>query len=378
MSPLLPELENEGISIQSLDFSAENLDWLIYSAAVPPTDPQRTEAKKRGIKQSSYAEALGQVIANRPLIAVAGTHGKTTTLGLAHQMLKTAGQEPTTLGGSFYTALQGKNFGIGTTQWTLVEACEFARNFQQLKPKIVLLTNIEFDHPDTFADEKEYQDAFLEFLRPAQQVFFPQSEVESLAPLLSKISAEKIACPSYEGELEIFGEKNRVNAGLVAELGSCWQISAEKIAAGLKAYHGTSRRQELLGTWGHCQIWSDYAHHPTEITATWEAFLRQFPERRFGVVFQPHQFGRTATLLAEFQAALAPISPLALWPIYASRDRKEDEINGSLEKLSAQLPQARICLDKESLAQWKESQSVTDLIFMSAGSLDAVARALVD
>jgi UDP-N-acetylmuramate--alanine ligase len=303
-------LIEEGIQV-SIGHSAENLaeglNLLIYSEAIPKNNPERIEADSSGIESMNYFEALGEVTSNYKVIAVAGTHGKTTTTAMLGLILIKAGLEPTVLVGSKLQEFDNKNLRMGAGELFVVEACEYRRNFLPLQPDLLGVLNIEFDHVDYFKDFDDYQEAFEQLAEQSKETVWPDDISE------------------YEGLLGVPGHHNRMNAGMAAYLARRLGAPERAIADALKEYTGSWRRFEHKPSINGAVVIDDYAHHPTEILATLEAARDTYPERRIIAVFQPHQHSRTRELMDEFSTAFEEADMVIIPNIYAARDSHEDK-----------------------------------------------------
>lgn len=313
------ELEDEGIRFHVGHAAAnlpEDTETLIYSEAVPKNNPERQQAQEWGIKEMSYFEALGEATRNYHLIAIAGSHGKTTTTAMLGLILERAGKDPTVIVGSKLKEFGNRNVRVGGSDLFVVEACEYRRNFMSLKPDLLGITNIELDHLDYFKGQEDYEKAFRDFAAQSQEVLWPEDVSE------------------YEGELSIPGEHNLMNAGMAAALARRLGVQEPFIASALQDYKGAWRRFEFKGSslYG-ALIYDDYAHHPTEIRATLAGAREQFPDSRIVAVFQPHQYSRTVALLDDFASAFEDADEVIIPNIYEARDTAEDKAAVSTDTL---------------------------------------------
>lgn len=379
---ILPLLRSLGIEV-SIPQKAANVpqdcELLVYSEAVPDDNPERQFAADRGIPQKSYFQYLGEVSRDYRVIAVAGTHGKTTTTGMIAAGFQTAGFDGTVLVGSTLREFEGSNFHAGNNQWLLVEACEYRENFQFLKPEIVVLTNVEWDHPDYYETEEQYLEAFRNFVQDAKTVICHQDD-EVVWDLLEDFKGERRAIPrqspnSWEFLLSVFGDMNHRNATLALGLADKLELNLEYFKKGLGQFSGTGRRQEFLGEWKGIKVFDDYGHHPTEIRSTLEAFRDKFPEKKVALVYEPHQFSRTREFFADFVEALRLADHLALHPIYGTRDTAEDRAAVSIDSLLEHLENARKVEHTDHIRDFASALDEGDvLLFMGAGRIGDVAR----
>lgn len=374
-NPVLARLGRQGARIYT-GHAAANLEegttLVVASAAISPENPELVAAVQRGLPVVSRAELLGRLMrAHRGLrIAVAGTHGKTTTTAMLAVLLQHAGLDPTVFVGGEVPALGG-NLRIGSEEGPFVaEACEAYDSFLTLRPDIAILTNIEADHLDHYADFAHVLRSFGQFLegvpeRAGQVVAClddpgvrklldarsgrnrvvgygleaADAESTAVATAPDGKAGARDASVSHFGTrfiwrysrcevsicLGVPGLHNVQNALAAATAASLIGVGSAAIAAGLSAFTGTVRRMERLGEvelprGGRAVVLDDYAHHPTEIRATLSALRTAFPERRQVAVFQPHLYSRTRDFLDEFALSLASVDLLLVTEIYAARE----------------------------------------------------------
>ncbi len=313
------ELEAEGIQVHIGHYPEhlpEETELVIYSEAIPPVNPELLKAKELEIPMMTYFQALGEVTKDYRLIAVAGTHGKTTTTAMLGLMLENAGYSPTVLLGSKLKEFGNRNVKVGESDLFVLEACEYRRNFMSLEPDLLGVTNMELDHTDYFKDWDDYQMAFEDLSAQSGEVIWPDEVGE------------------YEGEMGLPGVHNLQNAGLAASMARKLGVSEDVIAETLKEYQGAWRRFEFKGhTVAGAMIYDDYAHHPSEIQATLEGAREKYPESRIVAVFQPHQYSRTAALLDAFAESFENADEVIIPNIYEARDTDADKRAVSVDTL---------------------------------------------
>ncbi|MFY9345146.1 MAG: UDP-N-acetylmuramate--L-alanine ligase [Planctomycetota bacterium] len=339
--------------------------YVIRSAAVPLADGEVQECVRRGFTSLLYAEAVGRLSEGRRTLAIAGTHGKTTTTGLTVAALRAAGLEPSHLIGGEVPELGG-NGRWGNSPEFVVEACEFNRSFHNLRPFGAAILNVDHDHFDCYPSTDDLIEAFAGYLarvRPGGTALVeegvPRAVLNSLrgdvriltvgSGLFADLRAVDVRddlgrfafVPVLLGrrlprvQLALSGRHNVFNA-LVA-LGLAHVVGADLDGAcrGLAAFHGVRRRFELhTGSNGGLLV-NDYAHHPAEIRAVVQAARRRFPGRRLLAVFQPHQFQRTLCLLPEFGQALGTADLALVVDIYGARESAEMRASVSAQDLVA-------------------------------------------
>jgi len=326
---------------------------LIVTAAVPGQHPEVERARAQGIPVIRRADALGQVVSGGTLVAVAGTHGKTTTTVMVTEALTAAGRNPTGLAGG-RVAQWGGNARIGGQELYVVEADEFDRAFLSLHPTVAVVTNVEADHLECYGSMAALEDAFREFAsratrvivgwddagarRLAEQLSNPvwtfglegDADIRLIDPTLEVgTSRARVRLPQsgpgereeVEVSLRVPGLHNLRNAaaalGVVRALGADVRSALEALAR----FSGVARRFEHVGDVDGVTIVDDYAHHPTEVAATLAAARQRFPGRRLVAVFQPHLFSRTALHGDALGRSLAAADVAVIAPIYAAREQ---------------------------------------------------------
>lgn len=329
-SPLIDDLISQGIVVSfHQDGSAlpDNLDLLVYSEAIPEAAPERTIAASRGVRQISYFHALGEMTAGTQLICVSGTHGKSSTTGMAAKMLMDAGKDPSVVIGTKMRELDGRNWRAGKSNVWVVEACEYRRSFLFLQPKIILLTNADGDHFDAFKDLKDYESAFIDYLDllPPDGVLITHGLDPQLVGIAKRakrpfIDADKIPLPV----IGVPGEHMRRNAQLVLALADVLNIDRAVAEKSLQGFKGTWRRMETRGlSKAGMTIIDDYAHHPKEIRATLQAIREAHPIKRIVCVFQPHTHDRTLKLWDDFTKAFSDADLVIITDVYDARPDRE-------------------------------------------------------
>ncbi len=329
-SPLIDDLASQGITVSlHQDGSAlpENLDLLVYSEAIPETAPERSIAASRGVRQISYFHALGEMTAGTQLICVSGTHGKSSTTGMAAKMLMDAGMNPNVVIGTKMRELDGRNWRSGNGSLWIVEACEYRRSFLFLQPKIILLTNADGDHFDAFKDMADYESAFVDYLNllPPNGILITHGLDSQLVDIAKRanrpfVDADKIPLP----DIGVPGVHMRKNAQLVLALADLLNIDRKTAEKSLQGFQGTWRRMEKRGVASNGVIViDDYAHHPKEIRATLQAMREANPQRRIVCVFQPHTHDRTLKLWDDFSKAFLDADLVIVTDIYDARPDRE-------------------------------------------------------
>ena len=386
------ELEKLGAQIfyeQKAENISADIDLIIYTIAIPADNPELKKARELGITCLTYPETLGLISADKYTIAVAGTHGKTTTTAMIADILVEAKFDPTVIVGSLLK--QGTNFIAGKSDYFVVEACEYCRSFLNLNPKILVITNIDSDHLDYYKDLADIQSAFVELAEKIPTDGFLVCDVSDplLQPVIEKTKGQVIdykKMPRIE-DLLVPGEHNIKDAECALAVAEILKIDQAGAIGSLKKFTGTWRRFEAKGqTENNALVYDDYAHHPTEISASLFG-AREFMAKnnltgRLILVFQPHLYSRTKLLKTDFIKSLSLADVIILAPIYAARELPDPEIS------SEQLAQELKKLDKEALffsdfdqiiKYLKTANKKGDLIVtMGAGDVYKIAEQLVE
>lgn len=363
--PTTQLLEKKGVLVQIGECELpEGTELLVYSDAVPETNRARREARSRGVREVSYFQALGEVSKGVRTIAVAGTHGKTTTTAMLTKILVDAGKNPTAIIGSIVKDF-GSNYVAGDPRLFVVEACEYRDHILELHPEILLITNIEWDHTDWFKTEAQMRETFDRARAGAQTVI--DATLYSSEP---------------EYELSLIGEFNKDNARAAAAAAKIAfpDITNEQIAHSLKTFQGTWRRFEYKGkTKNGAVVYDDYAHHPTAIEVTLEAVREKFPGKRVAVAFHPHLFSRTKDLFDGFASALAKADEVVLAPIFPAREVDDGTVSSDMLATAIALENPHV-VSLPSLDVVLEALRSSDcdvLVTMGAGDIYTVAEKLV-
>jgi len=362
-------------------------ELLIYSDAVPAGNSERVRAREMGIPQTSYFEALGEVSKSARTIAVAGTHGKTTTTGMLAAILKAADKEPTAIVGSIVKDF-GSNFLAGKPDLFIVEACEYRDHLLELSPEILVITNIELDHTDFFPSLSALQATFRAAVEkvPTHGAVVTDPNDPAIVQVLGKVSARIVDLTKETvPALKLIGEFNRMNARAAAAAARAAfpNIMQGTIDRALMEFKGSWRRFEYKGeTPKGALVYDDYAHHPTAVVKTIEAAREKYPDKEITIVFHPHLYSRTKDFFSGFVEALAQADYIILAPIYAAREKDTGEISSDMLAEAIAKKNRNVLslhtfdeIRKELLDSAKEKDLI---ITMGAGDIYKVAEQIVD
>ncbi len=388
-------LEREGITVHigaDASWISADADLVIYAVAILDTNPELLAARERGIPTITYPQSLSYISADHTTIAVAGTHGKTTTTAMLGELFMDSGLSPTIIVGSVMARTKS-NFVAGTSEYFIVEACEYRRSFLNLTPTVTCITNIDADHLDYYeGGMADIQKAFVELLERSVKggVCITDMRHPNIAPVIEQVrrSRPDITFVDYTKyydrafalQLTALGQHNKKNAAVALAVADARGIDLAMAEKSLMTFAGTSRRFEYKGlTENGAQVYDDYAHHPTEIAATLEAATSNFPNQRIVAVFQPHLYSRTREHFEQFVSAWKSVDEVWFMPIYAAREPHDPSINheqlakraveqgikahvgGTFEETAAVL---RADLKKDDICLVLGAGSITDLASM--------------
>ena len=355
-------LEALGIPVAA-GHSADHLGGVsavVVSSAINPSNPEVRAARERGIPVVKRAEALGQWVNPGTVVAVAGTHGKTTTTALATEILAAAGRDPTGIVGGRVAGWEG-NLRYGRGDLFVVEADEYDRSFHHVAPRTALVTNLEADHLDTYGNLAHLREAFRTFVGavPADGTVCVCADDPGASTLLAGLDARTctyglsagaqlratrvrsgsggVRARIFEGgrdrgelSIRLPGTHNLLNALGAAAAARRMDVEWSDIRRSLAGFRGVRRRFEQLGCERGVTVVDDYAHHPTEIAAALAAARGSFPGARLVAVFQPHLFSRTRDFAGQLGAALAAADRIWVSDIYPAREAPIPGITGEL------------------------------------------------
>ena len=421
-SELTRELEAAGIRVahpQSADnirrFSEpEPIGLVVYTAAIHPDNPEYAAAAAAGIPMMTRAELLGEIMSHyRDSVAVAGTHGKTTTTAMISRILVDAGTDPTVSVGAIVPEIGG-NLRIGDGNSFVAEACEYTNSFLSLCPRYAVILDIEADHLDFFKDLNDIRSSFARFagLVPEDGAIVIGDNVEKSEEITGACACKRVVTfglsekadvraseISYSGagssflmsfsdgaepvrvSLSVPGEHNILDALAAAAVAKLMGIDARLTAGSLAHFGGAARRFEILGEWRGATIVDDYAHHPTEIAATLSA-ARGMGYSRIWCIFQPHTYTRTKAFLDGFADALQAADLVVLADIYAARET--DTLGISSADIMAKIRKnGHSCEYFPSFSAikshlLKNCREGDLLIFMGAGEVDKIGYSMLE
>lgn len=382
------------------------VDLVVISSAVDDSNPEVAAARERGIPVIRRAQMLGQIMRLKQGIAIAGTHGKTTTTSLAGMVLTEAGFDPTIVVGGRVRIL-GTNARLGKGDFLVAEADEYDRSFLELTPDVAVITNVEADHLDCYRDLSEIIDSFVLFANRvpfygAVVACLDDPGVKAVLPHVEKrvvtygespqahLSARDIRLEASGTSFEVFdseqgrlgrvrlplpGRHNVLNALAAIAVGSELSVPFETIARALSEFTGVVRRFEKKGERAGVLVVDDYAHHPTELAATLSAARQVYRERRLVALFQPHLYSRTRDFAGEFGRALLAADVAVVTDVYPSREKPLPGVTGQLVVAAAREAGHRNLVyisDKKRVAERLEKLLRPGDLLLTMGAGDVV------
>ncbi|HUH97466.1 MAG TPA: UDP-N-acetylmuramate--L-alanine ligase [Anaerolineales bacterium] len=418
LTPFAADLQAAGVTIY-LGHHPRNIqgaDWIVRSSAIPDDNPEVVAAKHANIPVYKRADFLGKLMTDKTGVAVAGTHGKTTTTAMLAFLLTELGRDPSFIVGGVL-ANYHVNARAGKGNLFVIEADEYDRMFLGLKPRLEVVTNLEHDHPDCYPTYEDMVSAFESFvaLLPLDGTLIACGEDSGALALLNKARREGRHVIAYSvqadltlnasqwmqaralkaneqggfafeastniGELQTMhvslqvpGEHNVRNALAALAVLAALGLPLKEAAARLSFFKGTARRFEVKGEKRGTIVIDDYAHHPTEIRATLAAARARYPQHRIWAVWQPHTYSRTQALFQDFSRAFKDADEVIVTEIYPAREPRQDF--SSAEVVSAMPhPSARFIASLEATTEYllKHLRQNSVLIVLSAGDADQIS-----
>ncbi len=413
LSPLARQLSAQGVTVYA-GHDAQNVvqaDLVVRSSAIPDDNPEVLAAQAAGIPVLKRSEFLGQLMEGSSVIAVAGTHGKTTTTAMVAWIFTRLGQEPSYIIGGVAKNLGG-NAHAGSGSVFVIEADEYDNMFLGLSPQVEVVCTLEHDHPDCFPTRESYNEAFVKFVQRLEPdgLLLVCADDKGASWLAKNHSRNDIRTLTYgahteadyraedlkpnpcggfdftvvhHGEilasisLQVPGEHNALNALAALAVAHSQNLSLDQVAEALAEFEGTGRRFEVLGEAQQIVVVDDYAHHPTEVRATLAAARARYPGRRIWAVWQPHTFSRTITLLDEFIAALKLADCVVITEVYAAREHGQGFSSAAIVESMAH-PSAYFAPTLPAATQYllEQLQPGDVLLVLSAGDADQISAAV--
>ncbi len=387
-------------------------DLIVYTAAIKEDDPERIEAERLHKKIMERSEFLGLITkCYQECICISGTHGKTTTTSMIATCFLEANLDPTIEVGAYLNAIHGNN-RTGNSDYFILEACEYVDSFLSFYPKTEIILNIDNDHLDYFKNIENIKKSFIKFANRIKKdgCIIANIDDENTKEILKKIDKKIITYAinqkaDYEAKdifineehhptftcykkgqklgtfsLQVPGRHNVLNA--LATIATCdyYQIPLPVVQKSLEKFTGAKRRMEKIGTYKGIPVYDDYAHHPTEIKATYES-IKEIPHHETWAVFEPHTYSRTSAHKKEFAEVLKNFDHIILSEIYAAREENKEKISSNDIAVLIQKENPNCCFinSYEEIIQYlKDHVQKEDIIItIGAGSVNQIGYALI-
>ena len=395
-SPLTEELENEGIAIHyedNIDFVPKEIEetLVVYTPAIPRDMGELVYVQTKGYRVIKRSRMLGEISQGLRCMAVAGTHGKTTTSTLTSHIFTASGE-----GCSAFLGGISKNYNsnllISTNDVMVAEADEFDRSFLQLFPEIAVITSMDADHLDIYGDEQHIREAFKAFASQVSGTVIAKyglditksdtkaeiktySYGDSRADFHAEPIGDGLFNIHYPGgiieacSLGIPGWVNIENAVAASAIGLTYGLAPQKIKAALASFSGVKRRFDIQVKRKDCVYIDDYAHHPEEISAALSSIRNSYPDMKLTVAFQPHLYTRTRDFAPEFAAALSKADKLILLDIYPAREEPIPGVTSEIIFKDVTCPE-KVLLKRSEFMDYLKTEKPEVLVTLGAGDID--------
>ena len=346
-----------------------HVDLCVRTGAIKDDNKYVVQLKKLGVKVVDRAEALGELCGEFGcVIAVAGTHGKSTTSSLIYEILRASGKKVSChIGADVFSP----RFNLGD-DFLVVEACEYNKSFLKLNPNISVVTNVEAEHMDCYGSLFKLKSAFLTFLKRGEKRFVFK---EKSTKFLSK--AQNVNLVELGGliETKLKGEYNQKNIALALAVCKSLNIDEKVARKVVKNFGGVPRRYELVGAVNKTKVYIDYAHHPTEIEAFTHTFLNE--NKNAFIVFQPHTYSRTKNFLSDFVKVFAKIKNLVIFKEYPAREKRSCGLSAHDLYLAVKAVNPHVKYASSSKKVVQHMAEFDAVAFVGAGDIDLIAKKIV-
>lgn len=386
-SALLQALEQEGMQIfraQVAENIPDEVDLIVYTEALHDDNPELVAARARKVPVINYFEALALCVNPYYLIAVAGTHGKTTTTAMLTDVFEATEKDPTAIIGSLRASTKS-NYRPGKSKYAIVEACEYKRDYLHLTPDVLVILNLEHEHVDYYKDLADVQAAFREFIERVHETGYVVTNTSdpNIKPIIENCPVPVVDYKEFTDlmmPMKQPGMHNRFNAAAALAVARREKLAMEKAKQALSEYAGTWRRFEYKGEVNGAVVYDDYAHHPTEIAATIAGTKELYPDKALTVIFQPHTYSRTKGFFREIAKSFKGAQHVILLPIYAARE----ENTGTVSSRELAVATLEYCRDSQFVGTFEDAEAQVRamvgsddvVVVMGAGDVTHIASNL--
>lgn len=388
-SAITEALSEEGATVfteQSASNISKDIEMVVYTEAMSQDQEEMVAARALGVPMVNYFEALGMVANPYYLIAVSGTHGKTTTTAMLTDVFESAEKDPTAIIGSLRSKTKS-NFRAGKSKYAIVEACEYKRDFLHLKPDVLVITNVEYEHADYYKDLADVQDAFRTMVGQVNEGGYVVTDTKN-PNIIPIIEGVKVKVIDYMEVFDVMqplkqpGAHNRMNAAAAKAVALREKLEVEVVEDALSCFAGTWRRFEFKGEFQGAPVYDDYAHHPTELKATLAGLRELYPDKNIVAISELHTYTRTASLFEDFAKITALADSFYFLPIYAAREENTSGV--SVKELAVKSleynPHTSYVPTYEAMIDTLK-QTTTDkdvIVFLGAGTITKLAGELLE
>lgn len=390
----------------------DGIDTIVYTSAVKNDNPEMIKAEELGLRRVRRAEMLGEIVNDKYLIAVSGTHGKTTTTAMIGKLLVDAGLDPLIFVGGNVQLFDGGASRFGSGKYAVVEADEYDRSFLALRPDIAIVTNIDADHLDIYKDLEDIKDTFRQFCDRSKYGAYMIycGDDENIKSFMNSINREKISygyddknylkIRDYKAEnnvlnfnilnstvsyddvkLNMIGSHNALNSTACFAVSKILEIPFETFKTSIKDFRTVDRRLQLKYDSNGIMVYDDYSHHPVEVSASLKG-LKEMNPGRLITVFQPHLFTRTRDFYREFAESLAISDEVILMDIYPAREKPIEGITSELilNEALKRNSNMKLIKDKNDILSWllHDIKPGDKIVFQGAGDVTNLCSEFVN
>lgn len=390
----------------------DGIDTIVYTSAVKNDNPEMIKAEELGLRRVRRAEMLGEIVNDKYLIAVSGTHGKTTTTAMIGKLLVDAGLDPLIFVGGNVQLFDGGASRFGSGKYAVVEADEYDRSFLALRPDIAIVTNIDADHLDIYKDLEDIKDTFRQFCDRSKYGAYMIycGDDENIKSFMNSINREKISygyddknylkIRDYKAEnnvlnfnilnstvsyddvkLNMIGSHNALNSTACFAVSKILEIPFETFKTSIKDFRTVDRRLQLKYDSNGIMVYDDYSHHPVEVSASLKG-LKEMNPGRLITVFQPHLFTRTRDFYREFAESLAISDEVILMDIYPAREKPIEGITSELilNEALKRNSNMKLIKDRNDILSWllHDIKPGDKIVFQGAGDVTNLCSEFVN
>jgi UDP-N-acetylmuramate--alanine ligase len=354
---------------------SSDVDCVVYTVAIPDTNPELIRAREINIPVFTYAQMLGEFSKDNFTVAISGTHGKTTTTAMTADVFIENNRNPYVIVGSVLNKYNS-NYIKGKEDVFIVESCEYKKSFLNLSPNILAITNIDFDHLDFYKSLEEVQKAFKQLIdkMPEDGIIVCDPSDSNVSEVIKNVKQKIVDYSEFKKDVpgNILGEHNISNAAVSLAVSSVMNFDIDNSIKALESFEGTKRRLQCKGkTIEGALVYDDYAHHPTAISVTIDTLVKRFKDKKIIIIFQPHTYSRTKGLKQEFIESLQGVEEIILLPIYAAREDFDSDISSEMlaEGISKK-QKVTLCKGFDEVVFYLKDKQTSEYLIVTMGAGD--------